>query len=251
MNRRTLLAIALLGAALPLARPAAAANLTVATGTVIGFSAQDQVLRVNTRLGALSLLVTSDTLVLLNNHTATNTDIRAGDKVTVEYRFDTREVKLVHLVRQQRRTGRIVDVTATAVVLRVDGANLSLRTDTQSLVELEEIPLTTRSVLIGRQATAVFEPGSLLLLSLNGESELVTAPLTAVDATARTVTLGGRRPRTLTLDSAATLLRNGTTTTIASLVTGDRVTVAFIRQGTVLRGLALTARGSTGTSTAK
>jgi len=219
-------------------------ELTEATGTVITFVAQLQQLSVNTRLGPITLLLDSKTLVLLNNHSASTTDIRAGDKVTVRYRFDTSVASVVHLFRQQKRSGRITNVTTTAIEMQVDGAALSFRTDAQSRVELEDIPLVTRSVLIGRKATAVFEPGSLLLLSMQGAAQRATGSVGSVNVEARTVTLSGRKPRTLTLDSAATVRRNGETAEIASLVTGDRVVAAFVKEGATLRTLALQARGT-------
>lgn len=247
MNRRLLLSCLALLACLPLASSRVAFSepaLSEAEGRVTSFSTQTQILNINSRLGPLEVVLDSGTLILLNNHSAATTDIRAGDRVNVRYRFDTRRAVRVHLFREQRRTGRVVSVSSTAIGLRVDGATINLRPDAQSRVDLEDILLNDRSVLVGREATAVFEPGTLILLSMAGKSQRVSGTLTAVDTANNTLTLSGKNPRTFTLETAATVRRNGETATLASLVTGDRVGVAFVRQGNTLRALALQANST-------
>lgn len=245
MSRRSLLLV-LLATCAPGLRPVTAdLPLVTAKGRVVGFSAQAQILTVDTRLGARQFLFTSGTLLLLNNHTAATSDIRAGDQVTVRYDYPTREADLVHLFREQRRTGTVRSVTNTSIELRVSGAALNLTTDSLSEVELQGIPLTNRSVLIGRKATAVFEPGTTLrLLSLNARAITAKGTIASVDATARTVTLTGRTPRVYTLDPAATILRNGVAGEITSLAAGDRITLAVVREGAMRRALAVRATGS-------
>ncbi|MGV3719500.1 MAG: hypothetical protein ACO1SX_01210, partial [Actinomycetota bacterium] len=49
------------------------------SGTVTGFDNQALLIGLNTRLGPRSFLLSSRTLVLLNNHSAARTDIQIGD----------------------------------------------------------------------------------------------------------------------------------------------------------------------------
>ena len=110
----------LLLALLALAAPSAVSATTVATlppsqvsGTVIGYDTAATLLNVLTRLGAKSFLVTNTTVVLLNNHSATTTNIQAGDQVTVTYDYSTFTALKIHLFRETKETGTIKSVTAS------------------------------------------------------------------------------------------------------------------------------------------
>lgn len=226
----------------------AAPRLAEATGTVSGFDTGQSLLDVNTRLGSKLFLVRPTTLILLNNHTATTDSIELGDDVTVTYRFDTSEATQIHLFREARSRGRITAVgTGTMDLRKANGAVVRLRPDANSRVELEDILLVNQSVLVGRQASAVFEPGTLVLLSLAARSSRAEGRVQSRDTTAKTVTLaGGRTPRVFTLDAAATVRRNGAVAALADIQVGDRVTIAFVRTGTIRKALAVRARGNTG-----
>lgn len=225
---------------------AAAPRLTEATGTVSGFDPGQSILDVNTRLGSRLFLLRPTTLILLNNHTATTDSIEPGDEVTVTYCFDTSVATQVHLFREARSRGRITAVaTGTMDLRKANGAVIRLRADANSRVELNEILLGNQSVLVGRQAAAVFEPGSLVLLSLSARSPRTEGRVQSRDTTAKTLTLaGGRTPRVFTLDAAATVRRNGAVATLADVQAGDRVTIAFVRIGTTRKALAIRARGN-------
>lgn len=224
-------------------RPAAALHLTETTGTVLGYDDDTTLLSVNTRLGPKTFVVTTGTLILLNNHTANLNNIQPNDKVTVRYRFDTSVAATVHLFRERRVAGTVVAGSDEELDVRIKGgAVVTFELNDSSRVDLEGILLDDLSVLEGRRVTAIYEPGSFLLLSLKGESPRLAGRITAVDTAARTVTVSGRTPRTVTLGTAATLRRSGAVVPITSLVVGDRVTIAYVRSGTTLQGLALTAR---------
>jgi hypothetical protein len=246
MSRRLILLVTTLFcfAAAAAGVPAAEPHLTETTGTVTGFDPDSDQLSVNSRLGPKLFLVTSGTAILLNNHAAGTNDIQAGDQVAVTYRFDTSVATIVHLFRETRIQGRVVSVGATAIGFRFRRATLQLRTDAGSRIEVADIPMSGGQALIGRRATAIFEPGTLLLLSLSANAPVASGRLSAVDAAARTVTVAGRRSVQFTLDAAAGVRRNGQAAAIADLRVGDRVKVAFAREGPTNRALAVQATGS-------
>jgi len=244
MNRLILALALLFGMAsvgLKASRPLLAAPVNFeATGTVIGFDQDNNTLSVNTRLGPEVFRVSSTTTILLNNHGATLQDIQQNDQVTVTFRFDTNEASTVHLFREVRRTGKITSVTNTAIGFRVGSAQLQLRPNEQSRVTLLGIPVTDRSVLTNLPATAVYEPGSLLVLSLGASATGVTGRIKSVDATRRRITLAGRRPTIYAVAANATLLRSGRTAELSEFQVGDRVRFARIGRGATNRIAALT-----------
>jgi hypothetical protein len=193
------------------------------SGTVFTFDAGSGLLNVNTRLGPKLFRVLPTALVLLNNHAATPQAITPGDQVTVTYRFDTAEVHVVHIFRETRVTGTVVAVTPAEIRLEVQGAVVPLRVDALSRVELGGIPLSDTSVLVNRRAAAIFEPGTLLLLSLAAEGQVQTGRIRAVDADARRITLAGRPARVIGMHPEATLSRNGRFVAARALRPGDRV----------------------------
>ncbi|HEU4754697.1 MAG TPA: hypothetical protein VFU47_16435, partial [Armatimonadota bacterium] len=131
--------------------------------------------------------------------------------------------------------------TANSIDVRSRGAVLTFPTNAASQVELEGIPVTTRSVLVGRTVRVVFEPGSLTLLRMGASAQTATGTVQTVDATGRLVTISGRTPRTFIVDASATILRDGAPVTLTTLAAGDRVRVAFVKQGTGFNALALSA----------
>jgi hypothetical protein len=213
---------------------------TEVSGTVLGFDPDTTVLSVRTRLGAKSFVVGPSAVIFLNTHTATAANITAGDEVTVTYRYHTGEVTRIRLFRETRVTGTVTSVTAYAITVRTArNVILTLRPDAASQVGLSGISLADRSVLVGRRITALFEPGSLLLLNMTSGTTAASGPITAIDPVAQTITIGGRRPRSLLIDPLATLRRDGETATLDTLVVGDPTRVAFIREGRNFRVLAL------------
>jgi hypothetical protein len=246
MNRRSFtaaifcLAAGLAGAALP---AAAGLHLTTLTGSVTAFDAGASILNVNTRLGRKLFRVTAQTVVLLNNHGATTQNITAGDKATVTFRFDTSEASTIFLVRETKQQGTVTTASANAVSFFVNGTStLALTANPNSHMQLNGIPVANPAVLNGRSASVIFEPGSLLVLSLAARASSATGTIAAIDSATNTVTLaahGGQAARTFTLDTAATIRRKGQVVPITSLLGGDRVTVAFVRSGTTLHALAV------------
>lgn len=222
----------------------AAPHLTETTGTFLGFDEDSGIVGVNTRLGTKQLIVVPETLFVLNNRAVQPAALLLGDQVTIRYRFDTAVVFEVFATREARRSGVITDVRANQLDLRIGrGVTLTFSLDSRTRVSLEGILLSDFSVLERKRATLVYEPGSsLLALSVSGRALRAGARITAIDPNARTVSLGGRRPRTFTLDDTATLRRNGEFVEIDDLVVGDRATLAFVRDGKTLRAQALQAR---------
>ena len=248
MDRRKLLALPLLLAAVTLlaglARTGAAEPaLSEISGTVTGYDPDSDLFNVNTRLGPKLFLVTDDTEVTLNNRTTTMNQLMTGDLVTVEYRFDTSVVYTVDATREERARGRIVTVTNNAITVRSSGENLALRPDAQSRVELQGIPLQDRSVLNRLDAVGIYQPGSLLLLSLNASASDFSGRVGAVDSVNRTITVTGKKSRTFSVNPVATVRRNGEFVTLANVQPGDRVRVAFAKSGGERVVLAMKADG--------
>jgi len=245
---RTRFTLALLACLLPVPlSPAHAGDppLAEAVGRVISFEQATGILALNTRLGREEFSVSDETLVLLNNHAADTGDIRRGDRARVTYRFDTSEAVIVHLTREAALSGRVVRVTGSSIEVRVGrGAVVSLRPDANSRVELEGIPLEEHSVLVGLRVEAVYEPETFLLLALDGDAPVARGVVSAVDAKTRTLSISGARARTFAVDQAATVRRDGASATLASVAVGDRVRVAFVREGGSLRALAIRAQSS-------
>ncbi len=222
----------------------AALHLTETTGTFLGYDDDAGVVSVNTRLGLRTLLVVPETLFVLNNRAVQPTALLPGDRVTIRYRFDTAVVYEVFATREARRSGVITAVRANQIDLRIGrGVTLTFTLDARTRVSLEGILLDDETVLVGKRATVVYEPGTnLLALSVAGQGLRTGARITALDTVAGTVSIGGRVPRTFVLDDTTTLRRNGEFAEITDLVVGDRVTIAFIRDGKTLRAQALQAR---------
>lgn len=213
------------------------------SGTVAGYDNGTQLIAVNTRMGLKSFIVNNRTLVLLNNHSAALTAITAGDEVTVEYQYETSTANTIHLFREASRSGTVVSTTTTAVNLRLkSGAVLTLTTNAGSVVDLEGIRLTSNSVLVGRRVTAVYEPGTFTLLSLEASSKLAKGTITAVDPEARTLVISGPKALTFAVHADATVRRAGSSAALTDLTVGDKVTVAYLREASTVRALALTAR---------
>lgn len=245
MYRPLLLLTLCLGALLPQVggRPASAALPAVAiSGTVSSFDNGTALIGLNTRLGPRSFRLNSSTLVLLNNHTAARTDIQIGDSATIVYQYETSVANTIHLVRTARRSGTVGTVTATTVQLQLSRrANLQLQANAASVVEVEGIPIADRGVLTGVRARAVYEPGTLLLLKLHADSKLARGRIVTVDATASTLAVTGRRDLALAVDPLATIRRAGLTATLEELAADDRVVIAYVKEGSVLRALAIEA----------
>lgn len=232
IDRRSCLLLALsLGLSGSRHAPAAEPHLTVTTGTVTGFDPQSSLLNVNTRLGPRLLLVTSNTLILLNDRVGTVQDLDPGDEVEVEYRFDTLEVFFVRITRETRLRGRVVAVTTTGITFRLDrGGQVVLDLDNQTRVRLAGLQVADNGVLVGRAGTAIVEPGSLLLLRFAGDASQFRGRITSVDTVGRTLTaVSGGRSRTFTLAELATVSLNGVVGDLTSLAAGDRVQIAFHR----------------------
>ncbi len=251
MNRCYILLLGLLVAGPgPLEAPAARAAVrdVTLTGTVIsvetstGTAQQFRRLAVNTRLGPKTVLIANTTLLLLNNHSTTAASIAVGDRVSVTYDYSTLVASIVEITREEKITGKIVSASATEIDVKTHGAILALKTDPNSVVDLNNILVSNRAVLTGQRGTFIFEPTTNLLLSMNASASLLRSTLTAVDTAKNTVTLAGRSPLTIALDPNATLLRNNAVVPLTSLVIGDRLRVAFTRNTTgTLRLLALSA----------
>jgi hypothetical protein len=248
------------GPLLPL--PARASAFDVKTsGTILSLGAVDtttgdRLLAINTRLGPKSLLISASTLLLLNNHTTTAQNITGGEQANVTYNYNTLVIKELHLFNETKITGKVISATATSVTLRKNGTDITLTTNAGSVMDLNNIPLSSASVLVGQKATFIFEPGSNLLLSSASSATVTQGTLSAVDVTNNLVTLAGKTPLSLTVDSNATILRNGAVVPLSSLVAGDRLRIAFTKDLTdpnnpVLRLLALEASPLTNSTPAK
>ena len=240
---------------------AGAFDVTV-TGTVISLGAQNtstglRDLSINTRLGPRTVEVGATTLLLLNNHTTTAANITVGLKAEVIYNYSTLLAKQVKVFNETKITGKVVSATTTSVTIRKSGANITLTTNTGSVLDLNGIPISNPAVLVGQKGTFVYEPGTNLVLSSDSAATLVkNATLTSVDNTTRSLVTGGTQPLTFTVDTNATILRNGQIVPLTSLVAGDRLRISYTRDITnpnspVLRLLALEASPLTNPTPAK
>jgi hypothetical protein len=230
---------------LPAPSRTAAYGLAEVSGTVVGFDSSSQLLTVNTRFGVRRFLLNSSTLVLLNNRTAQANNIQAGDDVDVEYRYPEAVAVTVHLHREEKRSGRVTSVSGGTISLLLPrGAVLNLRPDAQTHFTIEGIPITEQTLLVNRNATALYEPGIFNLLSLAARTPgVMNGTIAAVDAAARTVTLRGKPRPVLAVHASAAILRNGKAVALGSLQPGDRVRVAFVGKDAKRRVLALRATG--------
>jgi len=220
------------------------------SGTVYQYDNSAGILSVNTRLGLKRFLVNNRTLVLLNNHSSTVTAITNGDEVTVDYQYETSTANTIHLIREASRTGTVVSTTSTSISVRLgNGAVLALNTNANSVIELGGILLTSNSVLVGRKVTAVYEPGTSTLLSLNGSSKTVNGTITSIDPTGRSLVISGRTPLTFAINADATIRRAGSSAALTDLLVGDRVLVAYLRDAGTARALAIDARAAAVTPT--
>jgi hypothetical protein len=215
------------------------------SGKVYTYDNEAQLLSVNTRLGLKRFIVTNSTVLLLNNHTTAFTNITTGDQVTVDYQYETSTANTIRLIREASRTGMVTSTTATGISLRLNsGAVLPLVINSSSVLELGGIPLTTHSVLVGRRVTAVYEPGTLAVLSLEASSKTAKGTITAVDPTGLTLAISGKKAFTFAISSDATVRRTGASAELTDLVVGDRVVVAYLREASTVRALAIDARAA-------
>jgi len=226
-------------------RPLAAAPVRPSiSGTVVTFDPSTQILTVNTRLGVKTFRLTTNTIILLNNHNAATTDILPGDDVTVTYIYPSFEATIVHLFRESTREGKITTATGTSVVLRINSnTTLNLTTNANSVLELAGIPITNTTVLAGRHARVVFETNTFVIISLSASAPTLNGAITAIDTASRTISVQtASKTVNLTVDAAATVRRDGTTSTLANLQVGDKVRVAYVQNRSTLRALAVDAR---------
>ena len=255
-------ACAVLLCAVPAPRAQAGPFDVTVSGTVISLTAANTTtglrdLSINTRLGPRIVEIGATTLLLLNNHTTTATSITVGLKAEVVYNYATLLAKQVKIFNETKITGKVVSATPTSVTIRKSGANITLTTNTGSVLDLNGIPVSNPAVLVGQKGTFVYEPGSNLVLSSEASATLVkNATLTSVNTSTNQLTVGGTQPLTFTLDTSATILRNGVVVPLTSLVAGDRLRIAFTKDVTnpnspVLRLLALEASPLTNPTPAK
>lgn len=236
-------------------RPAQAAPLQAlpeahVSGKVYTYDNEGQFLSVNTRLGLKRFIVTNSTVLLLNNHTTAANSITTGDQVTVDYQYETSTANTIRLIREASRTGTVTSTTTTGITLRLNsGAVLPLVTNASSVLELGGIPLSTRSVLLGRRVTAVYEPGTLAVLSLEAASKTAKGTITSVDPTGLTLAISGKKAFTFAISADATVRRTGASAELTDLVVGDRVVVAYLREASTVRALAIDARAGVVTPT--
>lgn len=239
MKRREILLLPLAAAA---ASPAGARTIET-SGTVLGLDPESQLLTLNTRVGRRPFVITSSTLFLLNNHSATQANVEVGDQAEVRYRYPSYEAVVVRLIREAKLRVQVTATSSNTISGATDqGAVVVFDTDSLSRLELEGIALTNRAVLVGRTARAIYEPESTTLLSLSASARLQRGNVSAVDAVARTVTLQGRQPLVFVMDANATIKRNGAFVAMSALVAGDRASLAWTPDGANRRGLALATR---------
>src|SRR5205823_3382116 len=135
---------------------------------------------------------------------------------------------------------RISAASGTSISLKLsDGTVLGLHTDANSAVSLEGIAITNPAALLNRKAKAIYEPSTFLILSLAAEANSMRGRITAVDTAAKTLTVTAAKARTMKLDAAANITRNGQTATLADMVVGDHAHVAYIHTRAGFRALAI------------
>jgi hypothetical protein len=211
-------------------------------GTVVAFSADAGLMTVDTRLGVKLFEVSSRTQVLLNNRAAPLTAVQVGDHVRVTFRFDTGEAFEIRIFREVRARGIVRNVTPQGIELELErGGFITLRPDAHSRVTLSGIPLTNYEVLVGRPAVVLYEPGSLLLLSLEARAARGVGALTALDPTTRALILSGARAWRIEVDPAATIRRGNQFVLLTDLRVGERLVVIAVPESGRLRGLAIQA----------
>lgn len=230
--RSVLVVLVMLAALVPEAR-GAEPHLTVTTGTITGFDQQSALLNVNTRLGPKFFLVTAQTIIFLNDRAGTNASLTAGSEVELEYRFDTSEALFIRVFRETRMSGRVLSTTATTLVFRRENrGQATLRLDGQSKIRLAGIGVDNEAVLIGRRGTVVVEPGTLLVLRYSGDASEFNGTVSAVDALSGTITVAGKKKtRTFEVDPVATVRLNDALVDLADLAPGDRIRVAYFKDG--------------------
>lgn len=220
-------------------------------GEIASISTGSQTLGINTRLGVLLFVWNSQTLFLLNGHTAGQADMRLGDRVEARYLYPSGELELVHLFRKQRTASApITAVSNTSVEARIDRANVTLRTDSASQISAAGISISNRAVLVGRRARIVFEPGQQpLLLKLQAKARATAGEITALDAAASLITIRGRSDREYEIVATATIRRDGASSSLAALAAGDTVRAAYVKDGRKLLIIAIEAFSAEPTKT--
>lgn len=219
-------------------------HLTVLRGNVAGFDTASTLLTVNAQIGRRQLFVNSQTLILLNNHTATTGNIQAGDTVTVHYRFDTLVAHLVSLTRERSQRGRVITAAANSVGIKVRGAQLSLTTNARSLMNLSGIRIVDPRVLEGLEANTVYEPSqNPLLLRLQANGKVRKGVIAGIDSETGTVTLTGKGGLTLVVHENVTVRRGGLLADVEDLRVGDRIRAVTTRRGGVETLLAVNVLG--------
>lgn len=245
MNRRLLLAAALSGAVAGLNPAQAAQPLATLTGTVTGYDASSTLLSVNGRLGVEQFIVPTSAQILLNGRASTVQAIQVGDEVTVRYDYNTARAVVVRVFREAKRQVTINTVSSTGMGLRLPSGNVvAAKIDAASQITLEGFQVSNNAVLVGRSATAIYEPGTFLILSLAVNGQVFKGRATAVDSSGRTVTLAGTQSLTFAVDTNATITRNGSAATLAQIVVGDQVKTVFVKNAAGRRSLLLKATGA-------
>jgi len=211
------------------------------SGDVFGFDPDQGLLNVNTRLGPRNFLVTPSTVVLVNGRPADAQDLLPDDPVTISYRFDTSEARIIRVKRTTRGQGTVVAIGNNTLDLRIRGGDvLRLTLDEATRTRLAGVGLTSPAVLTGMQVKTVYDPVTRLVLSVDAPSSSASTTsgrITVIDPATQTLTVAGRRTSVFTVDPNATILLNGQSVEFSELKLRDQISLAFTRSGAANRAL--------------
>ncbi len=224
------------------APPLGAAQTATIEGTVIGYSAQSALLNVMTPVGSRNFLVNTETLIILNGRSSSAQQLTANSEVEVRYEYPSYVARRIDITREAKRSGTIRSATTTTFDLKIRNAVLTMRPDNNSRIDIEGLALDDRRTLAGLQATVIYEPGTLLVLSAEAQAQKFKGKITALNTTTRVMTVTGTSIRDFTVDTNATIRRDGVTAQITGLAVDDKVTVVFVKAGAVRRALILEAK---------
>jgi len=214
------------------------------SGRVTEVAAAVGTLQVQTHARILNLLLTPETQVFLNNHTAQQAQIVVGDRVDVRYDFNTLEVIRLVIHRAFKTHGRILAAANNSVTLRQPRApNITSQVNAATELKIEKTAVDSATLFLGLEAHAKLETISNLALRLDGHAPLAKGKLNTMNAATGAFTVDGGPLTNFMLHQQGRVTFFGRPVTLASLAPGDRLKVGYATVGNPTTALIIQASG--------
>ena len=215
---------------------------TVTSVAAIGIKVQGRVVAVDTTAGTLTLQgkrgaadvtypIPAEAAVTVNGATGALAGIAVGATVTI--RFSAADSTLVTAVQAKAKpiVGPVAAVDLTAGTITLSSTRRGVTTQTtysvspSAVILIDGVVGTLDQFVAGTVVTLTTDPmNAASIATITAVGRKVEGRVTAVDATAGTITLGGRHSAstTFTVGAAAVITINGVASTLDAVAAGNR-----------------------------